>query len=797
MQLWSHNGPINDIGVSMAQRAPRSAAARYRRGDLMRTHIERNSTTRIIAGLMAVGIAMSAVPAMAQDAPAEPAALDDSRDTLAEIVVTATKREQRLQDVPVSIAAIAGEDLTERQITDLRSLQGYVPNMAILNSGVNPVVYIRGFGSGPNNVAFDQEVSVYLDGIYGGRGAQFSAPFFDLERVEVLRGPQGALFGRNTAAGAISLISARPTKTLRGSLSGAYNFDRKGYEFTGFVSGPLSDTLSARVSGKFVRQQGWLKNLATGRSDPELDQELLRGTLRWEPSVGTDITLKAEYGRHRLMGGITHSGSLTEKTDFTDTRYVANPYGPAPIPEQSGIKSTNVALTANFALGDHTLTSITGWSHFTTVRLSAYDEFSPDRTIPAGGANRRYANGFPEAFDQYSQEVRLSSPTGGTLEYVVGAYFDTADYHLHQDSYYQNLGAANTITGAQSTDFQQTSWSYSIFGQGTLRLADTIRAIAGVRYSNTTKHGDFTSRTDSGAVFNAIGPAVSGRLNEDYIDPSATLQFDASKDIMFYATYGRGSKSGGFVSNTYNVTPAGFQFKPERSTNYEAGMKTTLAGGRAIFNLSVFKTKFTDLQQSSYDPDRRTFFTRNAAIASSTGFEAEAQWLVTTGLQLNGSLAYLDAKFDDYPGAPCLSLETLAQCNSADPVSIAAHNLKGTPLQFAPKWSGNIGFRFERDVSDSLNFLVSANTLFRSSYFIADGYNPIWGKQEGWAKIDGRIQLGGTNDKWNVALVGRNLTNKKTAAASLRFPASITGVARAIYGMDEYRSLAIEGTIKF
>ncbi|UZK67271.1 TonB-dependent receptor [Sphingomonas sp. M1-B02] len=770
----------------------------------MRMRIELNSTTRILSALFAGGIAMSAASAAAQDAapaPAEAVMQDaepaENSNVLGEIVVTATKRAQRLQDVPVSIAAIAGEDITERQITDLRSLQAYVPNMAILNSGVNPVVYIRGFGSGPNNVAFDQEVSVYLDGIYGGRGAQFSAPFFDLERVEVLRGPQGALFGRNTAAGAISLISAGPTKTLKGSLSAAYNFERKGYEFTGFASGPLSDTLGLRVAGKFVRQKGWLRNVATGEDDPRLDQELIRATLRWEPSAGVDVTLKGEYGRHQLMGGITHSGSLTEKTNFTDTRYVSDPYGPAPIPEQSGIKSTNVALTANIALGEHTLTSISGWSHFTTKRLSAYDEYSPDRTVPANGSNRRYANGFPEAFDQYSQEIRLASPTGGTVEYVIGGYFDTADYHLHQDSYYQNLGATNTITGAQSTDFDQTSWSYSFFGQATVRLADAVRAIGGLRYSNTTKHGDFTSRTVSGSVFNAIGPDVSGRLNEDYVDPSATLQFDASKDIMFYATYGRGSKSGGFVSNTYNVTPAGFQFKPERSTNYEAGMKATLAGGRATFNVSVFKTKFKDLQQSAYDPDRRTFFTRNAAIASSTGVEAEAQWLVATGLQLSASLAYLDAKFDDYPGAPCLSLETLVQCNSADPVSIAAHNIKGTPLQFAPKWSGNVGFRFDRDLSDNLNFLVTANTLFRSSYFIADGYNPIWGKQDGWAKIDARVQLGGTDDKWNVALVGRNLTDKKTAAASIRFPASITGVARAIYGMDEYRSLALEGTIKF
>lgn len=765
----------------------------------MRASREPNCTTNMLRALLLASVAVLSAPAVAQtvSAQTDPAAASSSQDSgmLDEIIVTATKREQRLQDVPVSITAITGENIQERQISDLRSLQGYVPNMAILNSGVNPVVYIRGFGSGPNNVAFDQEVSVYLDGIYGGRGAQFTAPFFDLERMEVLRGPQGALFGRNTAAGAISIISAKPTRDFEGLFSAAYNFEREGYEGTAVVSGPLSDTLGARLAGKLVRQQGFLKNLATGEDDPELNEELARLTLQWEPNDAVDVTLKGEYGRHQFVGGVTHSGSLTERTKFTDEHFLSDPYGALPGREQSGIKSGNVVLTGNISLGDHTLTSISGWSHFTTKRLTAYDEFSPDRTVPAGGANARFANGFPEDFDQYSQEIRLASPAGGTLEYVVGAYYDTSDYHLHQDSYYRQL-FGGAVTGQQSTDFFQDSESVSLFAQPTVRLTEALRAIAGIRYSHTKKTGEFTSRTVAGVGLNPIGPAVSGKLSEDYVDPSLTIQYDLAPDVMAYATYGRGSKSGGFVSNTYNVQPAGFQFKPERSTNYEAGIKSTI-GGRATVNVSVFQTEFDDLQQSAYDPDRRTFFTRNAASASSRGVEAELQWALTRSFKINSSLAYLDAKFDDYPGAPCLAFETLAQCNSADPVSISQHNIAGTPLQFAPKWSGNVGFRFEEDVSEDLAVLASFNTLFRSKYYVADGYSPIWGLQRGWAKLDGRLQIGGSDDGWNVALVGRNLTNKKTVGAAIRFPASITGVSRSINWMDEYRSLAIEGTIRF
>ena len=716
--------------------------------------------------------------------------------SLNEIVVTAQKREQKLQDVPVSIVALSGDRIEEMKITDLRSIQGYVPNLAVLNSGVNPVVFIRGFGSGPNNVAFDQEVSVYLDGIYGGRGAQFSAPFFDLERMEVLRGPQGALFGRNTAAGAISLVSAKPGRAFEGYVSAGYDFERDGYDVSGVVSGPVSDTLGVRLAGKIVRQDGYIRNLANGKDDPQVRDELARLTLAWKPVEGVDVTGKIEYGRHLLLGGVTVSGSLTERTDFGKvggTRYVSSNYAGAGIAEQSGIKSWNGVLTANVALGDHTLTAIGGFSKFDTRRFTAYDETSPDSTVPAGNVNAKFANGFPENFEQWSGELRLTSPVGGFIEYVVGAYYDHSDYHLHQDSYYRDIAG---LTGHQSTDFDQRGDAYSLYGQGTLNVTPDLRLIAGLRYSHTTKKGFFTQETVSGSPLNVIGPDRGGRLGESYVDPSATFQADLTPDVMVYASFGRGSKSGGFVSNTYNVRADGFQFKPERSTNYELGVKSTLAGGKATINVTVFRTEFDDLQQSAYDPDLRTFFTRNAAKARSQGVEAELQLAPSRHFQFNASIAYLDAKFRDYPGAPCLAYETLAQCDASDPDSLAAHNIAGLPLQFAPDWSGNVGFRHRLEVGD-FNLTSNVNATFRSDYVIADGYSPIWGIQDGWVKFDGRLQFGPNSDRWNIALIGRNLTNKKTSGAAIRFPGSITGVTRTLNWMDEYRSLMLQGTVRF
>ncbi len=745
----------------------------------------------------ALGLVMCAVApsvAIAQGAGVAPSEFTTG---LNEIIVTAQKREQRLQDVPVSIAAISGKEIQALQINDLRNIQGYVPNLAVLNSGVNPVVYIRGFGSGPNNVAFDQEVSVYLDGIYGGRGAQYSAPFFDLERMEVLRGPQGALFGRNTAAGAISLVSAKPGKSFEAYVTGGYDIARSGFGVDGVVSGPVSDKVGMRFAGKFTREDGYIRNLFDNQKDPQLRDDLARLTMVFEPSDTVDITAKLEYGRHLLLGGATVTGSLTEVTNFdavSDVRFVSDNYAGSGIPEQSGIKSWNGAVTANIALGDHTVTAIGGFSKFDTRRLSAYDERSPDGTVPTGNANAKFGNAFPENFEQWSGELRLSSPTGKLIDYVVGAYFDHSDYHLHQDSYYREI--AGTISGHQRTDFDQNGDAYSVYGQGTVNFTSALRAIGGLRYSNTKKTGAFTSGNVSGTPLNAIGANQSGSLSEKYWDPSATLQADVTPDVMLYASFGRGSKSGGFVSNTYGVTAAGFQFRPERSKNIEAGIKSNFLDNRLAFNVSVFQTDFKDLQQSAYDPDRRTFFTRNAAKARSKGVETELQFAATDALTLTASVAYLDAKFLDYPGAPCLAYETLAQCNSADFASIAVHNIKGIPLQFAPKWSGNVGFRHRADMGE-YRLTTSLTALFRSNYYVADGYSPIWGLQKGWMKLDGRIEFGPASERWALALIARNITDKRTRGSTIRFPGSITGVTRSLSWMDEYRSIKVQATARF
>ncbi|HEX7849953.1 MAG TPA: TonB-dependent receptor plug domain-containing protein, partial [Sphingomonas sp.] len=237
----------------------------------------------LFAGVALTALAGTALPAAAQTAALTPAATpqdpvapsgstapsaSEDQNLPGDIIVTATKRAENVQKVPISMSVVTGERLAEFQATDVKSIQNSVPNVFVEQTAGNDVIYIRGFGSPPSNFSFDQSVSLYMDGIYAGKLRQEQAPFFDVGRVEVLRGPQGALFGKNTAAGAISIISAGPTDKMSAAITGVYNFDQKGYDLSGYVSGPVSDTFGVRVAVRLQDQDGWITNLYNGKKEP-------------------------------------------------------------------------------------------------------------------------------------------------------------------------------------------------------------------------------------------------------------------------------------------------------------------------------------------------------------------------------------------------------------------------------------------------------------------------------------------------------------------------------------------------
>lgn len=750
----------------------------------------------LLSGVAAIAMLANAAPAMAQAAaPADAAEVDDSNSN--EIIVTAQKREQNLQNVPISMEVVSGAKLAEFNTSDIKAVMNYTPNVFVQSTAGNDVIYIRGFGSPPANFAFDQSVSLYVDGIYAGRNRQAQAPFFDLARVEVLRGPQGALFGKNTAAGAVSVVSAGPTKDFEGAITGLYNFDHKGTDFSGYLSGPISDTLGARLAYKIVNQDGYIYNRATDHDDPEIKSQLLRLTLKWEPSANFDYTAKVEYGNREVNGGITVSSPLTSGQDPQTTRYLERS---ALGDEGNDNKSVMISGVGNLALGDFTLTSVTGYSWFKSKIINGFDQ-----TIPNSGgaftANSVY-NAFPERFDQVSQEIRILSPTGKTFEFIVGAYYDKSNYTLEQ---YQGFNLpsltipgvfAGPYFGRIDSVFNQEAESWSVFGQGTFNVTDAFRAIGSLRYSHTKKEGDFAARLVYGTnglngqpfALRPISSAV-GKISEGNVDPSVTLQYDIAPRIMIYGTWGRGSKSGGFVSNTLGTTNATFTFEPERSENFEAGVKSTLFDGKVVANVSLYHTKFKDLQVSVYQPATSSYLTGNAAAATSKGIEGSLSIYPIENFDISASAAYSDIKYDDYPGAACLASQV--GCTPA------TNNLAGYPVAYSSKWTGSVTAHARFDMSEDLKLDITGVAAGRSKYFNSDNQSPIFGVQDGYVKLDLRVQLADKDNSWHLALVGKNLTNQKTIGSAFNLPFPITPVPRAILYLEPTRNISVEAGIKF
>jgi iron complex outermembrane receptor protein len=691
-----------------------------------------------------------------------------------EVIVTAQKRAESAQDVPISMEVVQGHQIEDFQIRTVQSLQNYVPNLLVQSSPGNDAIFIRGFGSQAANYAFDQSVSIYVDGIYGGRNRQFMAPFFDVERVEVMRGPQGALLGKNTAAGAVSVVTAGPTEELEGRLTSSYNFDREGYEAYGYLSGPLSDAWSGRIAATVTDLDGYVDNHAlSSRDTTQLDNKLVRGSLRFEPNESLDVTAKIEYLDFTTDGTSAVRVSPTD-AELDDEKNA----GPAIYhPEEDVQDSWNGSLTANFSFGEFIVTSITG-----------YSSFEDDKWVGGGAGNpENWLSTFNEEFDQFSQELRVLSPTDRTFEWIVGLYYDTSDYEQFNASEYRDFVGIPGFNGGIHHEFDQDADTMSAFSIGTWHVSNRLRISGSARYTDNEKDGRFDQFADYGIPIGAP-TSLEDSINEQNTDLSASIQFNLNDSAMVYASYGEGSKAGGFVAQRA-ATAQAFTFEDEQSTNYELGLKSTLAQGRLRLNLTLYNLEFEDLQVSFYEPSIPGFITGNAAEATSKGVESEIVWQILPNLQLAGSVAYLDAEYDDFPGAQCP-----ASASDCDPVTNTT-NLAGTTIVGASDWTGNLRGSFDYPLSDGFRLYLTIVGYFRSEYTTSSDQDPIYGVQDGYDKWDARVEIADAGGHWGVALVGKNITNEKTHNFAYLWP--LQPPPTGIQFLDETRTLSLEAYWQF
>lgn len=697
------------------------------------------SRTSTFAGLLS---AITAIPAFASPQTDAGATGNQSGPQMLEIVVvTAQKREQSLQEVPISIGVVSGSSIESGSIKSFSDLDESVPNLFIARSPGAETIYIRGIGSGAGSPSLDQSVVMFVDGIYAGRARQFAAPFLDVERIEVLRGPQGALVGKNTSAGAINVISKRPGTTFEGDIMTEYDFELEGPTITGVLSGPLTESFALRGAVKYQDLDGYVYNSLTDRDEPTREERVGRLTGAYDAGP-LSVTVKVEQAELEVHGNPYVMTSAIAGRKLDRTKESGSSLGP----DFDDNESSNATLTIDYQFGGHTLTSITGYSEYKTRQGTDADFFERDLA---------YAK-FGEDYDQISQELRLLSPTKRTIEYVLGIYAHDADLLEKRDT-----GSLFAPPASTARDFRQKTEAYSGYTQLTWNFTDDLRASVNARYTQEKKDAHYlriggplalTQRTG------AVQADIRDSLDEGEFDPAVIVQWDATDTTMLYASYSQGSKSGGFQGAIPNATAARFRFDPETSTSYEIGIKKSF--GRGYFDLTVFDTKYDDLQVSAAiqsDPNVNVFafYTGNAASATTRGVEASATVQPVDDLLLSASFAYLPtARFDEYPAGPCATGQA-----PDDPVRQSC-NLTGVRLPFAPKWSGSLSATFEHDVTERLAFSATASANFRTDYRPEFPNDPFF-VQDSYVKYDLRLTM--TWDKrFEIAVLGRNLTDEYT-----------------------------------
>ncbi|MNJ24614.1 Pesticin receptor precursor [compost metagenome] len=724
--------------------------------------------------LLASSSLVLSTAALAQTAPqiapqTGPSEAQADATTVADILVTARKRTERLQDVPISVNVTSGEELASQDVRNLEALSGSVPNLHIQATPGNNAIYIRGIGSSPGNLAFEQSVGLFVDGAYAGRGRQFAAPFLDVASVEVLRGAQGALFGKNTAAGAINITSngPRPERELATTVTGTVEGDN-GFEISQIVSGPITDKLLVRLAGKYSDNEGWIENTATGDRNPGRQDLIGRAVIDYLATDTLSFRLKLEGARQELTGQPMSSVPVGGAKSFTRTTT-------AGVPDYDDTNSFNGVLTINkdFANG------------VTLTAISAYSAFDYDKQIDSDFvAAPLLRTIFQEEFSQISQEVRLTSSNEGPLTWIVGAYAHKNEIDMHQNSHVF-MGPFN---GASDRLFNQVNESYSIYGQATYAFNDHWRLTAGLRQTWEDKSAEQTRSTTGAVPPTWVNTPLTGQREESQLDPSVQVQYVVDRDMMFYASYAKGSKAGGFVGAQSTGGQDAFEFEGETSNSIEIGTKLTLLDGRATLNLAAYTSKFEDLQVSGFNAATNAFITTNAASAKSQGIEAEGTLRISPSVTLSGSVAYNDAKYDSYPTAPCVYK------NGVAPAANCVEDIGGVRLPRAPKWSGALTLNVDHPLENGMRLLADATVRGRSGTYLEENLNPR-SYQEGFSKADLRLGVASPDDRWTLALIGRNLTNEWTASHSFGTP--FLAASSQTYVVDPGRVVSIQLGLRY
>lgn len=689
-----------------------------------------------------------------------------------EIIVTAQKREESVQSVPISIVAISAAQLERSAVTDILGIAGRTPSLQYSQAGGEAQIYIRGVGSNLLAVGADPSVAIHLDGVYLGRPNMGLSQFLDVERLEVLRGPQGTLYGRNATGGSINIISKMPTQTPEGYVSAGTGSDNK-IEVKGAYGGPITDTLSFRVAGRYENNDGYVNDLDPAGTNQLDDVDLWAGraALTLQPSDAFKASLIMDW------------------SDFNNGNTAVRPLDNLGAAKLAGARQTtsllqeynNLPTFMKYKTGGPTLDIDFELSDTMVLKsISSYKSFDMDFYFNTDGTEIPVTR-TTETFDteQYSQELRLASQGDAPLQWILGAYY------LHEDKkgalglVRENL--RNAVTGAALPvgvfiiPAEGKTNAYAAFAQASYEITEQLKVTAGIRYSDEKKtdanrqYNIFTGPTATLAQVQAglfggfnlanFTPASSrvGQKSWDAVTPKFGIDYQAAENVLMYASVTRGFKSGGY--NDYQ--PTNPVFDPEYIWSYEAGVKSDLADGKLRLNAAAFYYDYSDLQVTTFL--NSLTLVANAAQAKVKGLDFEMVAQPQKPVTLGVSVSLLDAEYDSFsaPYGVCSPLVLAdATCAGRTAGQVRLINASGNRLNNAPEIKGNAFIEYAHDMGNMGTLTMFGQASYTDKIFFNAANDPN-ASQSSYTLIDGRITWAPEQGNFEISLFGKNLWDKE------------------------------------
>ncbi|WP_159931235.1 TonB-dependent receptor [Oceanicoccus sp. KOV_DT_Chl] len=701
---------------------------------------------------------------------------------LEEVIVSARKKEDLAQTAPISVALLDSTTLEKGRIEDMLEVVNRVPGFTMNAENVmEPNVFIRGIGTDIESAAANSSIGVFVDNVYMARSMAFAMDIFDLERVEVLRGPQGTLYGKNVVGGVINFITAKPTEQQDGMFEvgrGSYN----SINSKGFVSGPITDKLTARLSASSRSHDGYAKNTYTGKDIEDMNADGLRLQLHYQANDELGYLLNLDESRRRGTGkwtdmAVPSSNNLPFKND--DPRR-----GPNNIDGVSEADVSGGSLHVNWSADDWTLTSITSARHgdfkqtgndggsfidfsliptdFTTGRV---DFFSPDYD-PSTFNDDYFVNDKMEEVETYSQEFTYATEKETSLNYMLGVFYMVEEINRLEGQDY--LFGQFYAQGFESSATQSENTTFGAFVELTYDFTDSVSATMGLRYTKDDKDFD-VARFNSGDFLGPDFEDAGGNPTKEFsaadsdswsdVNPSLTINWEANEDVFFYATYSEGFKSGGWNGeNATSPQEAAQGYDEEFATNFEIGAKSTLFDRRLQLNATVFHTEYEDLQTQQfivYNPSLPADnVIANAGEAEVEGLELDMNAALAEWWTLSISYAYMDAAITGDLISTDLQYDPNCFCSVPVP-----SNLKGNELRRAPEHSYNIASYWDWSLQSGASVNATLNYSWSDDYFNDNENNPNT-VMESFGVIDANVSYITADGQWQATVWGKNLNNE-------------------------------------